>query len=217
MSSNLNRDPSILIGRPIQVTHHQWLYQTIKQLKPKIIVETGTGQYAAYAQSMCLALKEDSPSDSKFISYEIELAAHQSAARHLERFGSSVELHNKDMFSFFNDYDMQPDVFFLDAGDELLWKKQHGVHMRTIPGKDYGENSSFSQDESENLKFFLKVQNDRSVTGTVVILDDFLYGRGTYVSNYIQNNIDEFKILWDIVDVVKSERANASLCICRRR
>jgi len=189
-----------------------WLDDFIRTSRIESIVECGTGQVAQYAQRMCESLSQNDNGKIKFISYEMNKAHAAAAKEKMKSYSNFIELHCGDMFSFFKDYDLYPDLLFLDAGDEKLFNSQWEVE-----GKDYGPQSRYASGISENLDFFLEIQNCRSRPGTYVILDDFLYGRGSYILNYAKDNYyDKFSINWDILDVVK-DASNASLCLLRRR
>lgn len=189
-----------------------WLDDFIKSSNVESIVEAGTGAAAQYAKRMCETLSQNDSKKSKFISYELSEPYSIAAKEILSPYSSFTDLHCGDMFSFFKDYEsLQPDLFFLDAGDEKLFNSKWEVE-----GKDYGPKSRYAAGISENLDFFLEIQNSRSKVGTYVILDDFLYGRGTYILNYAKDNYhDSFSMNWDILDIVKDE-SGASLCLLRR-
>jgi hypothetical protein len=181
----------------------------VKKNKPRVVLEAGTGKDAGYAGALCSALKENNIPDSRLISYELCSSYYESAKEKLAMFGDTVDLKQKDMFSFFTDYELQPDLYLLDAGDEKLWNENWSV-----PGKDYGRGSLYNKGESENLNFFLDLQNKRSIPGTIVILDDFLIGRGTYIGNYAIKNHTSFDLKWKILDIFVA--GPASLCILER-
>ena len=201
------------ISRTIDKHHTRWVGDTIREIKPQTVLETGTGANSGYALATCAALREVHGSDCLFMSYEIYKPAHKSACSLLKPFDPITELHCGDMFGFFLDYapNFIPDMCFLDAGDERLWSGD------TIPGKQYDSGSYYENGESENLAFFLRVQSERSAPGTHVILDDFLAGRGSYIADYILKNKDEFDANWDALNIVKSRGSGASLFLCRRK
>ncbi len=190
-------------------TNLELVFGLVRDLKPKTILEAGTGKDARYATAMCSALEQNNISGSCLISYELCSSYYESAKEKLSTFSEIVQLEQKDMFSFFDDYELQPDLYLLDAGDEKLWNSSWNV-----PGKDYGPGSYYVKKESENLNFFLELQNKRTVSGTIVILDDFLTGRGTYIGNYAIDNHADFDSKWKILNIFVS--GQSSLCVLQR-
>ena len=187
-------------------TSEDLVFKLVTEIKPKIVVEAGTGKDARYAQAVCRALRQNDISDSCLISYELCASYYESAKKKLAPFSETTQLNQKDMFSFFDDYEVQPDLFFLDAGDEKLWNKAW-----TVPGKNYGTGSLYEKGESENLNFFLELQDKRAIPGTMVILDDFLAGRGTYIANYAVNNHADLDLKWKICVIFAAN--GSSLCV----
>lgn len=186
----------------------------VSEKKPKTFLELGTGKNANYATSICFSMSEYD--DKTFISYELSNSDCKSAKQKLSKFDSFSKIHCDNMFNFFDDYkDLIPDMYMLDAGDEKLWSNQNNAGDWVVEGKDYGEESLFAKGESENLTFFLQIQNQRSKKGTYVILDDFLSGRGTYISNYMLSNEEEFNSNWEILNIFGS--GESSICLLERK
>lgn len=187
----------------------------ISEKKPKTFVELGTGKDASYATAICSEMKNFQ--EKKFISYELCEKYYNSAKKKLKEFDSFTELICDDMFNFFKDYDnFIPDIYMLDAGDEKLWSNENNVGNWEVEGKDYGKGSFFANKKSENLEFFLRIQNEKSKKGTFVILDDFLMGRGTYIGNYFLENKDECDSNWEILNIFQGH-GGSSICLLERK
>jgi hypothetical protein len=187
----------------------------VSEKKPKTFVELGTGKDASYASSICSSMKDFE--EKMFISYELCKDNYSSAVEKLKEFDSFSKIHCDDMFNFFDQYqNFIPDMYMLDAGDEKLWSNQNNVGDWEIKGKNYGEESFFGKGKSENLEFFLKIQNERSEKGTFVILDDFLYGRGTYIADYFLSNADECDSNWEILNIFVGH-GGSSICLLEKK
>jgi len=210
--------------------HRQWVHDIVQQIKPKTFLELGTGIGDGYAKFICEAMAENETEGQIFISYEICKESFAVAEGVLNQYESFTKLHCDDMFNFFDDYkEIIPDMYLFDAGDERLYSDENpwSIYQEeyispTRPGwkndgKYYGEGSHFEKKISENLDLFLKIQNNRSKTGTYVLLDDFFVGRGQYIAEYIVQNKEEFDSIWNFISIVKDEATASSLALIQKK
>jgi len=180
--------------------------------KPSLVIECGTGKTAVSALSIVKSLMETGV--GKLISYEIGNITYRKARESLKmngiEEGKFLKLVNDDFINFFNNIDKigDPDIVFLDGGDEKLINPQWHVN-----GKNYGKDSLFSLGISENLTFFKKIEDESNFfTQSDILLHDWDYGRGTFIKKYLEQK--KFKG-WEVIKVLDNKRFN--LCHLKKK
>jgi len=171
----------------------KYLYDTIRIIKPKIALESGTWYGGGSTLQITRSLFDNNY--GKLYTYEEHYPFFEVAAKYYQNseFKNTINLYNEDFVNGIKRFDnvFMNDVgfVFLDGGDET----SEGVTK--LPEFMYPEHS-------ENLASFLYI-NARVKIGTHFLLHDWTIemGRGSFIKEYLMKNkmMDQFEIL-NIID-----------------
>lgn len=175
----------------LEPVERQYLYDTIQQHKPKVVVEFGTWQGGGSTLHIVSSIRANGI--GMLYSYESHEPYYKIAKNYYDnsQYKDYIRLYNENMIDsamkMDDEFVKSINLMFFDGGDE----DANGNYK--LPRNMYPEHS-------ENLSLF-KILESRISPGCHIIMHDWHNGRGSFIKWYLQQNSYNS---WKIINIIDS-------------